>query len=66
MGTLDVGEKFIEHALAHAKNGTYAARENRGQHEPRNKTLPADIALVQQHIEMFLTTEPHHTRKDSQ
>lgn len=63
--TLDIGEKNIEFALKQNKSGTFASRDKRGCHTPKNKTPSGTHEHAKEHIESFPIMDPHYTRKDT-
>lgn len=43
----------------------FDAKDNRGKHEPSNKTKPETIQDIKSHIESFPSMESHHSRRDT-
>lgn len=50
---------------AQASSGGVPHIDQRGRHEPPNKTPPEKIQLVKEHIESFPAYESHYSRKDN-
>ena len=50
---------------AQASNGGLPHTDQRGRHEPLNKTSPEKLQLVKEHIESFPVYESHYSRKDN-
>lgn len=44
LGTLCVGQAYVDHTLSHAKDGTFCGEDGRGKHIPANKTCDEDRA----------------------
>lgn len=64
--TLGIGKKVIETALLKQKTSlTTPLIDRRGKHQSHNRTPEADLHLVREHIESFVTVESHYTRKDT-
>ena len=63
--TLDVGERYVDHALKNKTEGVFGSSDRRGKHVPHNKTSEKSINFVKQHIESFPTVDAHYTRKDT-
>ena len=50
---------------AQASNGGLPHTDQRGRHEPPNKTSPEKLQLVKEHMESFPVYESHYSRKDN-
>ena len=66
LGTFNIGERYVDHAIKHKEQGVFSSKENRGRHQPHNKTDKAVLGGVNEHIKSFPTLSPHYTRKDTQ
>lgn len=63
--TLDETDKFILNTLKNKSNSITGVvkEDNRGKHEPLNKTKPEQLQEVIAHIESFPKYESHYTRR---
>ena len=50
---------------AQTTSGGVPHTDQRGRHEPPNKTPPEKLELVKEHIESFLAYKSHYSRKDN-
>lgn len=64
--TLNIGPSVIFDAVKkRSSTGNFNAVDNRGKHEPSNKTKPQIMEEIRRHIESFPCVESHYTRKDT-
>lgn len=48
-----------------AKTGGFPKQDQRGRHEPPNKTSDEDMALIHEHIQSFPSYTSHYSRSDN-
>lgn len=64
--TLNIGPSVVFDAVNKRNRiGGFDAIDNRGKHEPANKTKPEVLEGIRPHIESFPCLESHYTRKDT-
>uniref|UniRef100_A0A915KJB7 Uncharacterized protein n=1 Tax=Romanomermis culicivorax TaxID=13658 RepID=A0A915KJB7_ROMCU len=64
--TLSISEKFVRNTISlKSLIGTFCGTDNRGKHEPWNKTPVDQVSVVRQHIASFPAVESHYTRQKS-
>ena len=62
--TLNITERLITYTMKKAATG-FSCADERGKHEPHNKTPERLLNRVRQHIESFPTMAPHYCRSDT-
>lgn len=64
--TLNIGPSVVFDAVNKRNSiGAFDVIDNRGKHEPANKTKPEILEGIRRHIESFPCMESHYTRKDT-
>ncbi|KAL4713228.1 hypothetical protein ACJJTC_013158 [Scirpophaga incertulas] len=64
--TLNIGPSVVFDAVKKRNStGNFNTVDNRGKHEPSNKTKPQIMEEVRRHIESFPCMESHYTRRDT-